>query len=130
MTNSAYTLSPTPSRVALTSVVIAASVQILLLSFGSAEPSTDTSRFWEIMLGAAWSWWVYVNRRHLNQGYAFEFDALVFFAWPIVVPYYLVKSRGSRSNPSAIQIWVLYALPFLVAVAVYVVKISSWHTEP
>jgi hypothetical protein len=31
-----------------------------------------------------------------DLGLPFEFEAFVFFAWPIALPYYLVKSRGSR----------------------------------
>jgi hypothetical protein len=128
MPNSTPALNPNPSRVALTFVVLGATLQVLLSAFGHAESSGNAVRFWELMLGCAWSWWVHVNRRGLKQGYAFEFDALVFFAWPIVVPYYLVKSRGLRGKLSAIPIWVLYALPFLVAITAFVV--SNAQTEP
>src|SRR5437762_11806817 len=96
-------LCPRPSSIALTVAVLAVIVKVVLISFYEAELSTDSSRFWELMLGSVWSWWIHVNRRRLRQRYPFEFDALVFFAWPIVVPYYLVKSRGSRRSASALS---------------------------
>ena len=122
MQSSSRTLGPMPSWIALTLVVFAVTVKMVFIFFHDAEISVDSSRFWDLMLGSVWSWWVYVNRRRLGQGYPFEFDALVFFAWPIVVPYYLVKSRGLRSGSSAVPIWALYALPFLAAAVCYAIS--------
>jgi hypothetical protein len=119
MSSSSPAINQNPSWVALTLVVAAVASQMLLFSFAETEPSGSTGRFWELMLGSAWSWWVYVNRRRLKQGYAFEFDALVFFAWPVVVPYYLVKSRQAQSRAVAISVWVLFVLPFAVGVVCY-----------
>jgi len=119
MSSTAPILSQRPSWVAVALVVAAVVTQMLLFSFSEAMPSENTGRFWELMLGAVWSWWVYVNRRRLRQGYAFEFDALVFFAWPIVVPYYLLKSRRAQTRPELVSAWVLFALPFVVGLLCY-----------
>ncbi len=122
MQSPSHTLSPRPSSIALAIVVLTVTAKIVLVFFHDAEFSTDSGRFWELMLGSVWSWWVYVNRKRLGQRYPFEFDALVFFAWPIVVPYYLVKSRDSRRKSSALSMWALYAFPFVVAAACYAIS--------
>jgi hypothetical protein len=59
--------------------------------------------------------WVYLDRqgRHLNL--PFEFDAFVFFAWPIVLPYYLVKSRGARGLLLVALFFAVLVLPSVVA---------------
>src|SRR3978361_1861360 len=87
---------------------------------GQALPH-ETEALWALLVGVAWSWWVSADRQRNRRSTAFEFDALVFFAWPVVVPYYLVTSRGGRSTRSSLAIWGFYAWPFLVAIACYVV---------
>jgi hypothetical protein len=91
----------------------------LFVLHGTA-PSRESETRWTMLINSAWSWWVYVDRRRHRLGYPFEFDALVFFAWPLVAPYYLLRSRASRSRLATLLIWLLYALPFLVAGTCYV----------
>jgi hypothetical protein len=121
MSNHSSALSTTPSWITLAVVISGATVQILLYTLGDAEPSRDAGNFWTLMTGITWSWWVHATRRRLGHGYAFEFDALVFFAWPIVVPYFLVKSRRALNLGSAIAAWCFYAAPFVAAAYSYAV---------
>jgi hypothetical protein len=66
--------------------------------------------------------WVYLDRqgRHLNLPY--EFEAFVFFAWPIVLPYYLVKSRGARGLLLAALFFALLVLPSVIAESVRLLR--------
>jgi hypothetical protein len=66
--------------------------------------------------------WVYLDRqgRHLNL--PFEFEAFVFFAWPILLPYYLVKSRGARGLLLAALFFALLVLPSVVVVSVRLLR--------
>ncbi len=66
--------------------------------------------------------WVYLDRkgRHLNL--PFEFEAFVFFAWPILLPYYLVKSRGARGLLLAALFFALLILPSVLAVTVRLLR--------
>ena len=64
--------------------------------------------------------WVYLDRQGRRLNLPFEFDAFVFFAWPIVLPYYLVKSRGARGLLLAALFFALLALPSVVAESVRV----------
>ncbi|WP_460531667.1 hypothetical protein [Chitinimonas naiadis] len=104
-------------------VVLGACLELLLIAIGLAEPTRDSLHLWDFLLSVVWSWWVCVNRRYLKQGFAFGFDALVFFAWPVLVPYYLIKSRAVRNWPTARPVWMLYALPFVIVLGWVAVSI-------
>jgi hypothetical protein len=62
--------------------------------------------------------WVYLDRQRRHLNLPFEFDAFVFFAWPIVLPYYLVKSRGAFGLLLAALFFTLVVLPSVVAALV------------
>lgn len=120
MSKTTLARNPTPSWIALAAVMLGAALQILMYSFGDAQPARDAGNFWTLMTGTSWSWWVHTNRRRLGQGYAFEFDALVFFAWLVVVPYFLVKSRKALSLRSGVSAWCLYVAPIAAVACAYV----------
>lgn len=107
-------LDSRPPWAALALVAVSASVDAALFAFHGVQPSRESEALWTMLFNSAWSWWVYVDRRQHRLGYPFEFDALVFFAWPLVAPYYLLRSRASRSRAATLLIWLLYALPFLM----------------
>jgi hypothetical protein len=67
------------------------------------------------------AWWVAIDRRVRGFRAPFEFDAFVFFAWPILVPYYLYRTRGGRSLFVAT---VIYALAVISNVAVAIVRMA------
>lgn len=50
----------------------------------------------------------------------FEFGAFLYFAWPLVLPYYLVKTRGSEGLVLFAGFIGLYAMPFLSGLVAYV----------
>lgn len=60
--------------------------------------------------------WVYIDRRARHLSLPFEFNTFVFFAWPLVLPYYLYKSRGARGFLVAAFIFALGFTPNIVAV--------------
>ncbi len=66
-------------------------------------------------------WWVYVDRHRRHYPVPFEFEAFVFFAWPLVVPYYLFRTRGIRAAPLCIALGVAYLIPPLSALMVDVI---------
>ena len=55
--------------------------------------------------------WVYVDRRRHAFTGPFEFDAFVFFAWPLAAPYYLYKISGAIGLVSGALLWLLAVLP-------------------
>jgi hypothetical protein len=70
---------------------------------------------WTFEFRIVLAWWVSVDRRIRGFRLPFEFDALVFFAWPFIVPYYLYRTRGRRGLFLVTGIYVLYLLPYLTA---------------
>ena len=55
--------------------------------------------------------WVAVDRRSHRFDAPFEFYAFVFFAWLVVIPYYLYKTRGPRGLIRGLGFWILAAIP-------------------
>jgi hypothetical protein len=45
----------------------------------------------------------------------FEFDAFVFFGWPVVVPYYLYRTRGGRGLIVTAAVYTLYVIPEVIS---------------
>lgn len=62
--------------------------------------------------------WVRMDRRHRTLSLPFEFDAFVFFGWPVVVPYYLYRTRGGRGVMITVAIYSLYVAPEVVSTIV------------
>jgi hypothetical protein len=61
------------------------------------------------------AFWVRIDRKVRSFRLPFEFDAFVFFAWPVAVPYYLYRTRSSRGLLLTAAIYVLYLAPNVVA---------------
>jgi hypothetical protein len=62
--------------------------------------------------------WVHFDRRTHHLSLPFEFDAFVFFAWPIALPYYLYKTRGVRGFFLAAPIMALLLLPYVISLLI------------
>src|SRR5437879_3307330 len=68
---------------------------IVLASRGVSAPD-GSSLFWRFAFGLFMVRWAAIDRRSRSFSVPFEFDAFVFFAWVLVVSYYLLKTRGPR----------------------------------
>ena len=66
--------------------------------------------------------WVYLDKQGRHLSLPFEFDAFVFFAWPIALPYYLVKSRGARGLLLAALVFALFVIPPVVVQVVRLLR--------
>ena len=119
MSETSLLLDSRLSWAALAFVSISASVDTALLALYEVGRTRESGGLWSLLANSAWSWWVYVDRRQKSVAYPFEFDALVFFAWPAVVPYHLIRTRAKRRRLSGRLLWLLYALPILVAAICY-----------
>ena len=56
----------------------------------------ESQTLWSLSVRLFAAGWVCLDRKGRGLGLPFEFDAFVFFAWPLFLPYYLYKSRGVR----------------------------------
>jgi hypothetical protein len=95
-------------------------VGLSVLGVHGLGASGPTELLWTFAFRLMLAWWVRVDRRALDFSVPFEFDAFVFFAWPVVVPYYLYRSRGGRGLLFGAGIWGLYITPSLTAQLVHI----------
>jgi len=80
-----------------------------------------TELLWTFEFRLLLTWWVHADRRARDFGVPFEFDAFVFWAWPLVVPYYLYRSRRGRGLLFALGIFGLYAMPYWAGMLVHLI---------
>lgn len=59
--------------------------------------------------------WILADRRARAFSAPYDFEAFVFFAWPVVIPYYLYRTRGGRGVLYAFAVYFLYAAPVVAA---------------
>ena len=90
----------------------------VLASHGlTARPET-TAVLWALEFQVLLAIWVRMDRRHRNVSLPFEFDAFVFFGWPVVVPYYMYRTRGKRGVFVTAAIFTLYVAPVVFSAVV------------
>jgi hypothetical protein len=75
----------------------------------------ESATLWSVFKQLLIASWVNLDRRTRHLSLPFEFDAFVFFAWPVALPYYLYKSRGARGFLLAAFIFALLFIPSIVA---------------
>ncbi len=104
----------------LFTVIVTAARCVLASHSLSLSPGPDklTVVFQQVLVAA----WVYFDRQGRDLGLPFEFEAFVFFAWPIALPYYLVKSRGSRGLLLFAIFFALLVVPPVVAQVVRLLR--------
>ncbi len=64
------------------------------LNVQQIEVSASTATLWMFVFAMLIAFWANKEPKQKEFEGTFEFPALVYFVWPIVMPYYLVKTRG------------------------------------
>jgi hypothetical protein len=84
--------------------------------------AADAEMLWLLYAQVFVSCWVYLDRKGRSLSLPFEFEAFVFFAWPLFLPYYLYKSRGIRRGiaVTVATFFVLFVVPGIAAVIIRV----------
>jgi hypothetical protein len=95
-----------------------------LFALYGLENAPNSQALLSLSLSIGWAWWTCVDRRRCRAGLQFEFDAFVFFGWPIVVPYYSFRTRSSRTALSTCLLWGLYLIPSGSAVLAEVLRFA------
>jgi hypothetical protein len=86
----------------------------ILASRGRLAPD-GSSLLWKFAFALFVVRWVDLDRRSHELRTPFEFSAFVFFAWIVVLPYYLYKTRGPRGLLNTLGFWLLAATPSVTA---------------
>jgi hypothetical protein len=61
-----------------------------------AEPPPAFSLLYTLGLLWAVGWWLREDSRKRGVGWVFDLGLFLYVAWPIVMPYYLLKTRGAK----------------------------------
>ena len=86
-----------------------------LLALRRLNPSESTQLLWRFAFSLILVCWVRVDARAQRYSAPFDFDAFVLFGWPLVVPYYLYRTRGARGLVFGAGIWALNLAPTFAA---------------
>jgi len=68
------------------------------------------------------TWWVYADSRSREFSLPYEFGAFVFFAWPVVVPYYAYRCCGWKGLLLGVGICLLNIVPYVVSAIAFIYK--------
>lgn len=96
--------------------IYAIGLSVLAFHGYAARPEASAT-LWGLEFQTLLALWVRTDRRTRNLlNFPFEFEAFVFFAWPVAVPYYLYRTRDKGSLIGATAaIYVLYVAPAVIS---------------
>jgi hypothetical protein len=110
-------------RVPLTLVIVTAIYAIglstLALHNHAASPEA-TTLLWSFEFRTLMAIWVRTDRRRRNVSLPYEFDAFVFFGWPLAIPYYLHRTRGWPGLVVSVAVYGLYVVPIVISTTIRV----------
>ena len=89
-----------------------------LASHGYPARPEATALLWSLEFPTLVAAWVRTDRRRRILGLPFEFEAFVFFGWPVALPYYLYRTRGKTGLITAAAVYGLYLAPRAIFVVV------------
>jgi hypothetical protein len=92
---------------------------VFLFSHGLVAPQESQSLYF-LIFDLLLTWWVRIDRLARRFAVPYEYDVLVYVAWPFMVPYYLYRTRGWKGILLGVGIWGLCIAPVIVAVTVAV----------
>lgn len=111
-------VSVSKSLISLVVLTAIFAVGLAVLAVHGLRASGATELLWSSEFRLILAWWVRADRRVRGFRLPFDFDAFVFFAWPVAVPYYLYRSRRGQGLLFAAGIWGLYVTPYLTSLLV------------
>ena len=102
------------------------SIGLSILAFHRGPERAGTAALlWSLEFQTLLAVWVRMDRRRRNMSLPFEFDAFVFFGWPVAVPYYLYRTRGKRGVFVTAAIYTFYVTPAVIsAIASTMVRLT------
>ena len=90
---------------------------LIIYAASGIEPSEPFEVYWHLLLGLVAAWWVERDSARTGIRPWFEYSAFVFLAWPIMLPHYLIRTRGF----TGMQLTVLLYSPLLAILFAYMV---------
>jgi hypothetical protein len=77
-------------------------------------------------LGLLWSvgWWLREDSRRRGVGWVFDMGLFLYIAWPVFMPYYLLKSRGAKGLLTMLAFIGVYVGAYLAGALLYILLTS------
>ena len=98
------------------------SILISILAYTGEWTSYWTDFFYTFSVIFLIAWWVKDDMSKQKFYGPYEFPAFVYFGLPVVLPYYLIKTRGWKGILNAVGFFTLIMAPYLLAVIIYYLK--------
>jgi|RhiMetdeSRZDD1v2_1073273.scaffolds.fasta_scaffold239879_3 hypothetical protein len=90
-------------------------------AYHNVPPSTLAEFIRQWGMGLLFVWWVKADSRQTRYWPCYDFDTFLFFGWPVLLPYYLFRTRGLRGFYLVFAFLGLWSAPALAAALVYLV---------
>lgn len=91
----------------------------VFLTYRGAEISQSSNYLWTASFSFCVAWWIESDRKARAIPAPFEYQAFVFFLWPILAPYYLFQTRGWRGFWQGIGLFSYSCVPAIAALITY-----------
>ena len=65
-------------------------------------------------------WWLQKDSRKHNVAWVFDMGLFLYIAWPFIMPYYLLKTRGLKALLTILTFVGIYLGAYMIGVAIYV----------
>ncbi|HEX8291432.1 MAG TPA: hypothetical protein VF570_06750 [Pyrinomonadaceae bacterium] len=85
-----------------------------------AEPPPAFSFLYPLGLLWAVGWWMRDDSRGRGVGWVFDMGLFLYVAWPFVIPYYLLKTRGAKGLLVILGCAAVYVGALLAGAALYI----------
>ena len=101
---------------ALAIVLVMSTVYYAVMGYAGYDPSIEAETLMGVALLIMFAWWAWDDAKKQKFHRPYEFGAFIYFAWPIVLPVYLIATRGWKG---------LLIFPVFVAIY-YLPWASGW----
>lgn len=110
---------------AISIVVLMSLIHYAIMGYEGYDPSYETETLMVISLTFMFAWWVLDDAKAQKYHRPYEFGAFIFFAWPILIPVYLVETRGWKGLLLFPVFIGVYYLPWSVGWLAYYLNVSN-----
>ncbi|MFL6623634.1 MAG: hypothetical protein ACJ8NR_13665 [Sulfurifustis sp.] len=103
--------------------IVSTIYQVLITCYGG-EVSPNAARLYVISYSFLVAWFIELDRKQRAVSAPFEFAAFVFFAWPVIAPYYLFKTRRWFGLGLGLNLIMFSFVPDMAALITYFLKVG------
>ena len=98
-----------------------------LYTIADAEPSPIVALFFSVAPLIAVIMWLQRDAQRTGVGAVHDLGLFLWFAWLVVIPWYLWRTRGSRGWRLCLAIFALIGSAYIGAALAYVVRYCAWY---